>query len=500
MPDLADIPELLTPSQMGEADRRTIAAGTPGIVLMERAGAAVAAEIMRRWTPRPVAALCGPGNNGGDGFVAARALADAGWPVRLGLLGPRERLTGDAALAAASWARPIEPLSPMVVERADLIIDAIFGTGLARPVTGVVAETLRAAAGRPVVAIDAPSGIEGDGGADLGAVAAELTITFERKKPGHLLLPGREFCGEVVVAPIGLDPAVLMKIAPRTWENQPSLWRGALPILRSAGHKYDRGHALLIGGYPMTGAARMAARAAARIGAGLTTIAVSSAALPIYATALTSIMVALADDEAALDSILDDQRYNALLIGPGAGRGEDTRRRALQLLKRRRATVLDADALTAFAENPAALFAAIAAPTVLTPHEGEFRRLFTLDGNKLARTRAAARLSGAVVVLKGADTVIAAPDGRAAINANAPPSLATAGSGDVLSGIILGLLAQGLDAFDAAAAAVWLHGAAAARFGPGLIAEDLPDLIPPILRALGESDGAARGGHAQIDE
>jgi NAD(P)H-hydrate epimerase len=232
----------------------------------------------------------------------------------------------------------------------------------------------------------------------------------------------------------------------------------------------------------MTGAARMAARAAARAGAGLTTIAVPEIALPIYAAALTSIMLRPLAAPRDFERLLDDPRFSALLIGPGAGANEETRTRALAMLRTGRPTLLDADAITIFQDDPPSLDRAIIGPCVLTPHDGEFRRLFDPSGDKLTRTRAAARRSGAIIVLKGSDTVITAPDGRAIINSNAPPTLATAGAGDVLGGIVLGLLAQGMDPFLAAAAAVWLHGAAATDFGPGLIAEDPPDLLPRVFR------------------
>jgi NAD(P)H-hydrate epimerase len=291
----------------------------------------------------------------------------------------------------------------------------------------------------------------------------------------------------VVVADIGTPTSALDEILPATFENDPGLWLADLPKPNQSGNKYTRGHALISGGYPITGAARLAARAAARAGAGLTTIAVPAVALPIYATALTSIMVQSLGAPNDFDHLLEDRRISAFLIGPGAGVGVETRARALAMLATGRPTVIDADAITTFKEEPAAFDRAIVGPCVLTPHDGEFSRLFDPSGDKLTRTRKAARRSGAVVVLKGGDTVIAAPDGRAIINANAPPTLATAGSGDVLSGIILGLLAQGMDAFPAAAAAVWLHGAAAAAFGPGLIAEDLPDLLPGVFRHLYET-------------
>jgi len=478
--------EVLTVAQMNEADRLTMGSTHPGTALMENAGRAVAGEIMRRWSPGQVAVLCGPGNNGGDGFVVARLLEEAGWTVRLGLLGGKNA-------NAALWHGQPEPLAPALLDNAGLIVDALFGSGLARRIDGVAAEMLHAAAAKkiPIVAIDVPSGVAGDSGDDLGAVQARLTVTFFRKKPGHLLLPGRTLCGELVVADIGIASAVLAQIAPEIAENGPGLWRHALPQAIPGGNKYGRGHALLYGGAVMTGAARMAARAAARAGAGLTTVAVPEQAWAVYAGALTSIMVSPLQAEDDFSTLIADTRITAMLIGPGAGITEQTRAHALAILATGRPALLDADAITVFKQSPATLFDAINGPCVLTPHEGEFRRIFATGGDKVFRTRQAARQSGAVLVLKGSDTVIAAPDGRVAINANAPDTLATAGSGDVLAGFILGLLAQGMEPFAAACAGVWLHGAAAASFGPGLLAEDLPDLLPGVLRAL--SANAVRG-------
>jgi ADP-dependent NAD(P)H-hydrate dehydratase / NAD(P)H-hydrate epimerase len=478
---------LLSVAQMTEADRATIAAGTPGPVLMQNAGNAVVHEITRRWSPRPVSVLCGPGNNGGDGFVVAVELAHAGWPVRVALLGRRENLRGDARDHAARWSAGIESLTPGVIEGAALVVDALFGSGLSRGLDPQVVATLSAVTERgiPLVAIDVPSGVMGDTGESVGAAPAACTVTFARKKPGHVLLPGRELCGDLVVADIGIPSAVLESLAIDTWENDPALWRTELPRAKSSGNKYTRGHALLCGGYPMTGAARMAARAAARIGAGLTTIAAPEIAFPIYAAALTSIMVRPLKQDGDLTQLLSDPRYTAFLIGPGAGVNDATRATALQILATARPVLLDADAISVFASRAAELARAIRGPCVMTPHDGEFARVFEPHGDKLSRARTAARQSGAVIVLKGADTVVAAPDGRAVVNTNAPASLATAGSGDVLGGLILGLLAQGMETFAAAAAGVWVHGAAAAAFGPGLLAEDLPDLVPAVLRQLG---------------
>jgi NAD(P)H-hydrate epimerase len=471
---------------MNEADRLAIAAGTPGELLMQRAGEAVAKEVERRFSPRPVTVLCGPGNNGGDGFVAAAALARSGWPIRLALSGEVAALRGDALHHARLWRGAVESLTPLVLDNAELVIDALFGSGLNRRLQSDARDTLSFARRLrvPIVAIDIPSGVRGDTGEDWGAAPALSTVTFVRKRPGHLLLPGRDLCGEILVADIGMPRAVLDTLAVDTWENTPQVWQSKLPTRDSTAHKYSRGHALLYGGYPMTGAARMAARAAARIGAGLTSIAAPQQAFPIYAAALTSILVHSLAEDRDFDRLLADPRHTAVAIGPGAGVNDTTRALAVSALRSRRPVVLDADALSVFAGRSGELFAEIRGACVMTPHDGEFKRLFDDSGDKLTRTRRAARESGAVIVLKGSDTVVASPDGRAVINANAPATLATAGSGDVLGGFILGLLAQGMDAFPAAAAGVWLHGAAAASFGSGLLAEDLPDLLPQVLRRL----------------
>ena len=477
---------LLDVARMGAADRLAVAGGIAESQLMQNAGSAVAREILRRFPIQRVIVLCGPGNNGGDGFVVARDLSAAGWPVRVAIEKKVGQLKGAARERALRFSGDVQDLRPEVLDEADLVVDALFGSGFRGELAGSARETLAAAAIRklPIVAIDMPSGVSGDTGESAGAVQARLTVTFFRKKPGHLLLPGRLLCGETVVADIGIPGAVLAQIKPDTFENGPALWHADLPRPGHGDHKYTRGHALIVGGYPLTGAARMAARAAARAGAGLTTIAVAERAMPVYAASLTSIMVHPLSGPQDFTALLEDQRISAFLIGPGAGAGEETRERVLAMLATRRPVLLDADALTSFQGGAQALFDKIAGPCVMTPHEGEFARLFGGTGDKLARARAAARLSRAVIVLKGADTVIAAPDGRAIINSNAPPTLATAGSGDVLGGIVTGLLAQGMDAWLAAAAGVWMHGAAATLFGPGLIAEDLSDLLPAVLRSL----------------
>lgn len=472
---------------MYEADEAAIAAGVSANELMAAAGAAVAHAIRARWKACPVTVLCGPGNNGGDGFVVARMLKDAGWPVRLALAGDARGLKGSAAHHAARWDGPVDIWAPGVVDGAGLVVDAVFGAGLSRDVDGSVAEVLRAAvdAGIPICAVDVPSGLDGESGQVRGfAPAAALTVTFFRKKTGHLLLPGRELCGEVVVADIGIPADVPVALSVRTWENAPALWLERFPWPQAAAHKYARGHVVVLGGGTMTGAARLAARAAQRAGAGLVTVAAPQAAWPVYAAALTSIMVSSLAGTADFARLLEDERLNSIVLGPGAGVSGQTREHVLSALAMKRGTVLDADAITVFRDDPAALFQAIQGPCVLTPHEGEFGRLFAHQGSKLERARQAARQSGAVVLFKGGDTVIASPDGRAVVNANAPAWLATGGTGDVLAGMIAGLLAQGVDAFDAACMGAWLHGTAAELFGPGLIADDLPERLPAVLRDL----------------
>jgi ADP-dependent NAD(P)H-hydrate dehydratase / NAD(P)H-hydrate epimerase len=487
--EAADVPALalLTVEEMYRADAAATKLGIAGETLMANAGAAVAREVAARWLPRPVAVLCGPGNNGGDGFVAARLLSEAGWPVRVALLGRRDALKGDAARHATLWTGKVEALAPDVLDGATLVIDALFGAGLARPLEGAALAMVESVDARRLacVAVDMPSGVHGDSGAVLGAaIQATLTVTFFRRKPGHLLLPGRQLAGEIVVADIGIPEPVLDDIQPRQHENDPALWRSAYRWPQPGDHKYSRGHVIVTGGAHMTGAARLASRAAMRVGAGMVTIATPPEALPIYAAAMPGVLTAPIAKRTDFVHLLDDTRKRAILVGPGNGVSDATRAYALAALGTRRPVVLDADALTVFESAAEALGSAIRGPCVLTPHEGEFARLFDGAGDKLTRARRAAAATGAVVLLKGADTVVAAPDGRAVIGTNAPPELATAGAGDVLAGFVLGLLGQGMPAFAAAAAAVWLHGAAATSFGPGLIAEDLPDLLPRVLAEL----------------
>lgn len=474
---------LLTTAEMAASDRAAIDAGTPGVELMEAAGWQVARLVRQHYKPRKTLILCGPGNNGGDGFAAARLLTRWGWPVTVGQLGDRNNLRGDAAVMAARWDGPVHPLSPDLLQGDPLIVDALFGAGLQRPIEGMARTVIEAIGerGLPVVAVDLPSGVNGDSGEVMGAApSAEMTVTFVAAKPGHLLLPGRERCGRLEICEIGVDP-----VASATWHNVPSLWLDHLPRPKAEGHKFDRGHLLIAGGAELTGAARLAARAGRRAGAGLTTLAAPTGTAEAYQQDAPGTMVR---PLASWPDLLADSRVTAAVMGPGLGVGEGARRLVLQSLAAGKACVFDADALTSFAGNPLTLWCAHGSP-VLTPHDGEFARLFRHTGDRLTRARAASKESGAILVLKGADTVVAAPDGRAAIASNAPPYLATGGAGDVLAGMIGGFLAQGMPPFEAACGAVWMHGEAASFFGPGLVAEDLVDYLPLVLKKVREDDG-----------
>ena len=467
------------------ADSAAISQGIDGIELMERAGAGVANTIIKRWLPCHVLVLCGPGNNGGDGFVAARLLHEAGWPVRLTLLGSVDELKGEAKLNAARWPGTINALAPDEVNKADLIIDAIFGVGLSRPLQGIAAKTLIAIGDKPCVAVDVPSGIDGDSGSVLGVSAvATVTVTFGWRKPGHLLMPGRAYCGEVVVVDIGIPESVVEALDPQQSMNYPTIWEKNFPWPRLEQHKYSRGYAVIAGGSEMPGAATLAARSAQRIGAGIVALACASDAVSVYRTALISAVVRVVDDTETFIDLLNDPRTSAWLIGPGVGKSEQVRERVIAGLLTGKPAILDADALTVFEDSADLLFKSIVGPCLLTPHEGEFRKLFRIEGDKISRVRKAAQDMNCVILLKGPDTVIAHPDGRVVINSNGPADLATAGSGDVLAGLATGLIAQNMDPYYAACAAVWLHGASAHKFGPGLVAEDLVEQLPSVLKSL----------------
>jgi hydroxyethylthiazole kinase-like uncharacterized protein yjeF len=501
--------QLLTPNEMSQADRRAVETGPMlGIDLMRRAGAAVAAAVLERFPDaREVHVLCGPGNNGGDGYVVAELLRRTGLDVALYGSG-EPRKGSDAAIAAAEcsvWPQPLAAYHPV---SGSVVVDALYGAGLARGVDGdarrVIELTNEAAV--PVVAVDLPSGVSGETGQILGAsFRAAVTVTFVRKKPGHLLLPGRTACGEVVVADIGIADEIIDSIVPRCFENVPPLWRGSLPTPGIEAHKYSRGHvAVFSGAATATGAARLSAHAAARIGAGAVTMLSPAEALAANAAHLTSIMLRKADSVADALAFARERRPRAWVYGPGLSPTADTAQHLMELFDgwpHPFAAVVDASGLTALAGTPGLLvppFGGRQHDLVVTPHEGEFRRLFpdlSADRlpSKVERARQAARRIDGVVVYKGPDTVIAAADGRAAINANGTPWLATAGSGDVLSGLVAGLLAQGMPAFEAACAAVWIHAEAAAQFGAGLMAEDLPSAILPVIKELfGYSGGRDR--------
>ena len=465
----ANQPEPLpTPAEMGEADRNSAAMGHPGLALM-RAAATAVARAARRFGPCRTLVLCGSGNNGGDGWAAARLLAQDGWPVAAAEWAP-PRPGSDAAAMRAAWRGPVVPFTPAEAARAHLVIDAVFGAGLRDDVPAAVADVLAAAP--RVLAVDVPSGLDGATGQGRGRVrSADATITFAARKPGHLLLPGRALCGPVLLAAIGLPPAALPAV--RTWRNTPALWADQLLPLDAAAHKYTRGHLAVLGGATMTGAARLAAEAGRRGGAGLVTIAAQGAG-NLYRGGAPGLIVS----DAPLHDLMADDRLGAWVCGPGL-EGEVARQALPVLVRHGRRVVADAGALTAFAGQPDGL----KGTAVITPHAGEFAKLFgPIENDKLAAARAAAARLGLVVVMKGADTVVADPDGRAAINDNAPPWLATAGAGDVLAGLVGANLAQGMEPWQAACAAVHRHGEAAALAGPGMIAEDLLEALHSLAR------------------
>ncbi len=474
---------ILTVAEMGAADKAAIAAGTPGVELMERAGLAVADAVTQRFDVQPVLVLCGPGNNGGDGYVVARLLKARGWPVSVRALG--EPTTPDAQVMRARWDGETLPLDGALGEA--LVIDALFGAGLSRALDGAAAHAAALLASRPetVVAIDTPSGLPGDTGQPLGpSFIAGLTVTFHARKPAHVLEPGRSRCGEIVVADIGLS-ATLSTL----FENGPELWRARFPWPSASSHKHARGRLIVVSGDAWsTGAGRLSARAGLRIGAGLVTIYAQEEALAANAAHLGAVMLKPYANDLELEQAAD--QADAAVIGPAAGVTETTLLNVLALARTGAALVLDADAITVFRDDPGELFSVLDRDDVLTPHQGEFERLFPRmlksAPERITAARRAAAKAGAVVLLKGADTVIAAPDGRCAVNINGSPWLATAGSGDVLAGFIGGLVSQGMDSFEAACAAAWIHAEAAELHGPGLISEDLPGLAPTVLRRLYE--------------
>ncbi|MEO1205771.1 MAG: NAD(P)H-hydrate dehydratase [Pseudomonadota bacterium] len=512
--------ELLTTHQMATADQLAVEMGVPSLTLMENAGLAVADEAEKMAEPNArIVVLCGPGNNGGDGFVAARHLQSRGCGVSVYLYGERGKLKGDAAENATRWlakgtieytlvnAGPEQIASIREdLGKADLIIDALFGAGLTRALPDTLMELFSRQVWSdscpPILAVDVPSGLDGTTGAVVGdhVIRASRTVTFFRRKPAHVLYPGRDLCGEVILADIGIPDGVFDQESGTPVKTEASVnTLVCMPILNRLkaiqSHKYDFGHAVVFSGpLHQTGAARLSAGAALRVGAGLVTVACPPDAVHTNAAHLTAVMLVPAEGAEGAGEVLSDRRKNAVLIGPGFGVGAETKAIVAAILGHDCAVVLDADALTSFEANPPELLELISRRrlkvgsnprVVLTPHEGEFKRLFPdITGSKLERARAAADRSGAVIILKGPDTVIGVSTGAAFVNVNAPPWLATAGSGDVLAGFVLGLLAQGQSAVIAARNAVWLHGECANAFGPGLISEDLPGMIPTVYADL----------------
>lgn len=545
--------ELLTSAQMRAIEQAAIASGeVTGLELMERAGRGVVEAVFEEWpdlqqAPHRAVVLCGPGNNGGDGFVVARLLKEWGWEVEVYLYGDPGKLPPDAKVNYERWSEigGVQPyidkgeqafwLDPKLFDAATVLIDALFGTGLVRPVesfnpfgwvTQLSEWRLEAASRRGafpgcrVVAIDLPSGLCADSGRYLTSESperehekfrADLTVSFHSLKHGHILTDGPPNCGKTVVKSIGLEgsprPRVGEKPAPGGGPVVPpgeivQLVEPPLhDVLKAGDHKYEHGHALILsGGLGKTGAARLAARGALRIGAGLVTVGAPPPAMPECAAQLTAIMLRQVDGAGALTGLLQDKRFNALCLGPGLGMDDTARALIEAAFWSGRAMVLDADALSVLSQD-ASLFDMLHDTCVLTPHAGEFARLFPDIAEKLNETptkgpayskvdatRAAAARAGCVVLFKGPDTVIAAPDGRCSVSAavydRAAPWLATAGSGDVLAGFITGLLARGLGPMQAAETAAWLHVECARTFGPGLIAEDLPEVLPDVLRVL----------------
>jgi hydroxyethylthiazole kinase-like uncharacterized protein yjeF len=546
--------ELVTAAQMRAIEAAAIASGeVTGLELMERAGRGVVEAVFAEWPELRAGSfravvLCGPGNNGGDGFVVARLLKELGWAVEVFLYGDAAKLPPDARLNHERWLGmgEVRAISTEVdTWEADLVIDALFGLGLSRgfdeELGKLVAQiVLRLHADQHICAVDCPSGLCLDSGAVLqgsdgygDAIRSDLTVTFGTKKLGHVLNNGPAFCGKVVIADIGLPWHLRRKALAQLYEVLPP----GRPLRRFAvlevdeidravtqkgsrfgqAHKFSHGHALILSGPPgQGGAARMTARGALRIGAGLVTLACPPEALPENAGRLDAIMLKSVANGAGLTDILSDPRITALCLGPGLGldaRAAELLAAALQGRGEPRPTpdtgrgsprlplTLDADALTLLSRDPA-LFALLHESCVLTPHGGEFARLFPgiaakLDApatkgpaySKVDATREAAARAGCVVLFKGEDTVIASPDGTCAINSaaydRAAPWLATAGSGDVLAGFITGLVARGFAPQQAAETGAWLHVECARSFGPGLIAEDLPEELPRVFRALG---------------
>ncbi|MEH6402495.1 MAG: NAD(P)H-hydrate dehydratase [Sneathiella sp.] len=484
--------KILSVEQMYEADSRTIQQGVSGKVLMENAGQGVTAFIEEGWDICRAAILCGPGNNGGDGYVIARALRDAGWPVKVYAYGDVQKLSGDAEFMFQKIEGNVEPLTALDLDQTDLVVDALFGAGF-RGAFPTEIETLfdtMQSKSISIVCVDVPSGMDGNSGeVAKGTPCADLTVSFCRPKTGHLFYPAIKNMGRFEVIDIGISDEIIDDLKIQVFENAPDLWLDLLPVPSAMGHKYDRGHCTVMGGgLKSMGAARIAARCALRSGAGAVTLLCAPSALMAYSISLDAVMVQSLRDPEDLGDWLATKRIASILIGPGNGVSDRTRANVIEALKSKATVILDADALTVFKDDPDLLFDKISKKEVghviLTPHEAEFARIFEFEGTALERCQKAALRSGAIVVLKGASTIISEPTGRTVINTNATPWLATAGSGDSLAGIISGLIAASMPCFEATTMGVWMHGEAGIRFGPGLIAEDIEAQIPRILADL----------------
>lgn len=482
---------LLTSNEMRSCEKFSFFNNQAPYLLMKKAGAAVVDQIEKHKKKKGSAlVLIGPGNNGGDGWIAAQGLQLRGWNVICAPIIDPSRLKGNALRAYKSFTGPICAF-PKNLNKFDVIVDALFGAGLSKPIAGTAYNWIKKVnKSKPYkIAVDIPTGICSDTGQMLGvAFKADLTVTFFRKKRGHVLGKGLEYSGEVVVAPIGMPNKIINKIDVRVFDNCPALWKSKIPRPISSSYKHKRGHTLVFGGRAdMSGAGRLAGYAALRIGSGLVTMLVPEMDLAVYAQKQMALMAKGYNNYQTVLNFIGSKNFTAFIVGPGNGVGLSTRQHAFAVLRTKQPAVLDADALTSFKDAPIALFKTLHENAVLTPHLGEFLALFPdLDpiNDKIAAAMKAAKRTNSIVLLKGPDTVISSPNGVSFVNSHSSPYLATAGSGDVLAGIIAGLMAQGMRPFDAACSGAWLHGEAALRCGPGLIAEDLLNGIPKVLKKL----------------
>ena len=505
--------ELFTITEMQMADRLAIEAGISGVFLMEQAGICVTSHFERISDgPCRITILAGPGNNGGDAFVVARLLKQRAYKIDMFEFCAKNRQEGgvqsDAKFMKEKWLEiggQIHSLSNISdirekLDQSDMLIDGLFGAGLNRdieePLLSVIDEINRS--NLEVLAIDIPSGVNGDTGQIMGtAIKASQTCSFHRPKQGHYLYPGRDMCGELNIENIGIPARVNNQILSKQHINTPDLWRDSLNRRAINSHKYHQGSVLVASGdQTMQGASVLSSNAAVEVGAGLVTMTVAKKEPQPHPKSYAAIMLASlpeGEEGKGLDTLISSKKITASLIGPGSMPSVKTQERALALLKTSKGVVLDAGALTAFKGQQELLSAGIknrdvlVPSVVLTPHEGEFKALFPDLNvkNKIEAAREAAKRMSAVIVLKGADTVIASPDERVIVNANAPATLASAGTGDVLAGIIVGLIANiATPLFEAAAAAVYIHGECANKISTELVADELIDHIADVKQDL----------------